>query len=196
MRRIPIRPRSYVSLLVALLVGLAFFIGAVAVTVSRREVGSALFLSVWLVAGLYAARVVWRGSQIAVSMRGVSLPPGLGLGLFRWEWLPWSEIAGFERAEPTRETAIAPQIIAKTIRGDAVVVCGVAYQPLMLDTRERHRRAVERVIELLENERLVQTNAREGPRCAFPGANGNDVSLGGYPGSEPGGFETRPVVGD
>jgi len=44
-------------------------------------------------------------------------------------------------------------IIAETVDGEEVSLCGVYFLPLLFDTRRRHDRAVERILSRLEAER-------------------------------------------
>jgi hypothetical protein len=159
-RRIYIMPLRYLLLLAVLLAGLGFFLAAATTTAFRGEVGSLVFLGACSLIEVYLIVVVWRSSHVAVSSHGVSLPTGLGVGLVKRRWLSWDDIEGFEREEPSPQTALAPRIVARTKSGgELVAICGIPFQPLLLDSRERHNLAARRVLRLIEAEQMTRSGA-------------------------------------
>jgi hypothetical protein len=159
-RRIYIRPAWHLPLLAMLLAGLGFFMVAVTMTAVRGEIGPLVFLGACSLIEVYLIVVVWRSSHVAVSANGVSLPPGLGVGLLKRRWLPWDQVERFEREEPNPHTALAPRIVAQTKSGgESVAICGIPFQPLLLDSPERHNLAAKRVLSLLTAEQVAQSQA-------------------------------------
>jgi hypothetical protein len=72
---------------------------------------------------------------------------GVGVGLWRRRWWPWSEVRRFRRDDVNPTSAA---IFADLENGETVFVGGVPFQPLFLNTVERHNRAVVRFLEQLE----------------------------------------------
>jgi hypothetical protein len=87
--------------------------------------------------------LVWRRSHVRVSNYGVAA------GFWRTRWLEWPDIARFSGSRSDTSSSI----IAETVDGREESLCGIYYQPLLLDSRHRHDRAVERILDRLEEER-------------------------------------------
>lgn len=149
-RRIYPRPGLSLTFLIPVLL-LAIF-GTLIVTRAFAKGQEAAPLVLVSVVGIYLISwMAWWGSHIAISARGVSL-----VG-FRRKWLDWSDIVGFEVGD--RDSLMSTVVLARTVLGNAEKVGVVPYQPIFLDTRERHRRALERVLASLERERLARSES-------------------------------------
>jgi hypothetical protein len=120
------------------------FLFALVILNAARDPIASMVLALVPVTGVILALVIWRRVHAVVSDRG------LRVGLFARRWLAWSDIAGFSRDSLN---PMSSAIFACTRRGERVLVCGVPFYPLMLDTRERHEHAVERLLAELEEAR-------------------------------------------
>jgi len=139
-RRIQTRPHATIPGLVGWVLlgclGLFFMVGML---VRAPELGAfAVVLEAVAVATVWA---IWRRSNVPVGIQGV------GVGLWRRRWLPWSEVRRFRRDDINPTSAA---IVADLENGETVFVGGVPFHPLFLDTVERHNRAVARFLEQLE----------------------------------------------
>ncbi len=149
-RRIYPRPGLSLTFLIPILL-LALFGTLIVIRAFAKGQEAASMILVALVVVFLTAWVSWWGSHIAVSERGVSLA-----GFWR-RWLNWSDIAGFEVGD--EDAWASTMVFARTVFGGVEKVGVVPYQPIFLDTPEKHRAALERVLTALEEERL----ARFGP---------------------------------
>jgi hypothetical protein len=139
-RRIQTRPHVAIPLLAVWVVAGLFGVFLMIATLARApELGPfyVLLEAVWVVFGW----VTWRRSHIPVGIHGV------GAGLWRRRWLPWSEVRRFRRDDINPRSAA---IFADLENGETVFVGGVPFQPLFFDTVEKHGRAVARLLEQLE----------------------------------------------
>jgi len=152
-RRIYTRRAFSIPLQIAFLGGIGLAFDAL-----RTEMGGGDTLVVALVAAVLVGEVVLfialtKVTAIVLSSQGVEILPRTLPQYFQGrQWLPWTEIAGFE----TGRTAGADPslVVARTTEGDVVPIRKV---PLWLfDKADGGEQVVGRVVEELEEERRAR----------------------------------------
>ena len=159
-RYLYIRPGISVMLEGLFGLGAAFFLLILVAALIRGDLESASIAAIAIPLFALFFALSWRAMRVPVSSRGVHLRPEPLAGLFRrWQPLAWTDIAGFEREQPTPRGAMAVRIVARKLDGDTAIVCAVPSHAL--DTPAQMDRSVERVLQQLEDERRLRLQDRQ-----------------------------------
>ena len=117
------------------------------------DLGATVLLATMVLVSGTLTWALWRRSHCVLTSEGV------GAGLLRRRWLLWSDVTGFQR-DSLNPTSVA--IFATSRTSDRLLLFGVPFLPLLLDSPDMRELAVRRTLARLEHVRQEVTGDRTG----------------------------------
>lgn len=151
-RRVLSRPAVSVPGLALMAVATIVLVGIAAMD-PLGDLGATVILAAMVLVSGALTWTLWRRSHCVLTSEGV------GAGLLRRRWVPWSDFTGFER-DSLNPTSVA--IFATSSTRDRLLLFGVPFYPLLFDSPDMHELAVRRALARLEHARQEVTGDRTG----------------------------------
>ena len=147
-RRVVSRPATSIPFLVWILLIAAAGSTLGTIAAATGEGASAALILVPALSTFWFAWMVWGRMHCVMS------PDGIRAGGSRRRWIRWSDFTGFER---DGDNQLSEQIYADSVTSERLLLFGVPFYPLLLDSLDRHERAVKRALAQLERARREVT---------------------------------------